>query len=74
MSSRVSFDSATWQGDMAPRMQRHSVPAHWATPGAVPSLFASCPGVLCFFFEVNFYFFLELSCLERLDILYNLVS
>jgi len=41
MNSRVSFDSTTWQGDTVPHKQRQAVPAPWATPGAVPSFFAS---------------------------------
>jgi len=41
MSTWLSFDSATWQGNPVPRKQRQAVPAAWATPGAVPSFFTS---------------------------------
>jgi len=40
-SSRVSFDNAKWHGDTVPRMHRQAVPAPRATPGAVPSFFAT---------------------------------
>ena len=41
MSSRVSFDSATWHGDTVPRIQGQAVSAPGHTPGDVPSFFAS---------------------------------
>jgi len=49
MSSRVSFDNATWQGNAVPCVQWQAVAAPWATPGAVPSFFASSLIRLFFF-------------------------
>jgi len=41
MSSRKSFDNAMWHCEKLPRMYQPAMPAPWATPGAVPSFFAS---------------------------------
>ena len=61
-NEQLGFLRQSWHGDTVPCVQRQAVSAPWATPCAVPSLFASSSmyfffGTFCFTFFYHLHFF-----------------